>query len=180
MAISSTEFNERHGHYPGRRQASTGGKKPSFAVSFDTSLIDATLDQLNAATKKAVRPAAQLGAEELYLEARIRCPVSAEAHYFYGTQSKKTGVRYLFQPGNLRESLYQVYSKDKSGEVKATYHVAWNHKEAPYGFMVEYGTSRAPAHPFLRPAYDAKRTEALQIAKATYVDLMKQAIPGLQ
>ncbi len=43
------------------------------------------------------------------------------------------------QTGNLEESIYQVYSKDNSGEHKATYHVSWNHLVAPHGFLVEYG-----------------------------------------
>src|SRR5690606_32618864 len=121
----------------------------AFRIELDDAALSASLDRITKAAAKAVRPAAQAGAEEYYFEARLRCPVSAEAHYFYGRQSKKTGVRYLFEPGNLRNSLYQVYSKDNSGQGVAQYHVAWNHQKAPYGFMVEYGTSRAPAHPFL-------------------------------
>lgn len=143
-------------------------------TSFDDSKAQRKLDALLDATQKAIRPAAQAGAEELYFEARLRCPVSDGAHVFYGKNSKKTGVVYRFSPGNLRDSIYQVFSKDNSAEQGAgygrvTYHVAWNHQKAPYGFMVEFGTSRAPAHPFLRPAYESRKTEALQIAKAVWV-----------
>lgn len=144
-------------------------------MTFDDSRAQQKLDAMLLATQKAIRPAAQAGAEDLYFEARLRCPVSEEAHVFYGRNSKKTGVVYRFSPGNLRDSIYQVFSKDNSREQGAgygrvTYHVAWNHQKAPYGFMVEFGTSRAPARPFLRPAYEARKGEALQIAKAVWVE----------
>lgn len=144
-------------------------------VTFDDSKAQAGLDRILEASRKAVRPAAQAGAEDLYFEARLRCPESAESHFFYGRQSRKTGVRYLFQPGNLRDSIYQVFSKDNStakadGYDRVTYHIAWNHQKAPYGFMVEFGTSRAPAHPFIRPAYEARKDEALRIAKGVWID----------
>jgi len=148
----------------------------AFRIELDDTALNASLDRITKAAAKAVRPAAQAGAEEYYFEARLRCPVSAEAHYFYGRQSKKTGVRYLFEPGNLRNSLYQVYSKDNSGQGVAQYHVAWNHQKAPYGFMVEYGTSRAPAHPFLRPAYAAVQQHALQVANAVLLDEMRKEL----
>lgn len=151
-------------------------------VKYDDSRAQAWLDKVLATSRKAVRPAAQAGADELYYEARMRCPVSEKAHYFYGTESKKTGVRYLFQPGNLRDSIYQVFSKDNSiqnagnGYDKATYHIAWNHQKAPYGFMVEFGTSTAAPHPFIRPAYDARKMMALQVAKATWMDHVSKVI----
>ncbi|WP_101048679.1 HK97-gp10 family putative phage morphogenesis protein [Macromonas nakdongensis] len=155
--------------------------KRSIKVAFDDSKAQAKLDAMLAASRSAVRPAAQAGAEVLYQEARLRCPVSEAPHFFYGTSYKKTGQRYLFAPGTLRDSIYQVFSKDNSqghgqGYDRVTYHIAWNHQKAPYGFMVEFGTSRAPAHPFLRPAFDARRNDALQQAKAEWVAKVGQVI----
>ncbi|MDP3271627.1 MAG: hypothetical protein Q8M49_07195, partial [Limnobacter sp.] len=69
---------------------------------------------------------------------------------------------YFFRPGNLRDSIYQFYNTKGSSKDRADYSISWNHKEAPYGYMVEYGTSRAPANPFLRPAYDAARDLAVR------------------
>lgn len=133
----------------------------AFSVYVDNTRLEAALDHLADKVDKAARPAAQAGAEHMYFEARLRAPESKHAHWFHGTNDK-----YFFRSGTLRDALYQVYSKDNSGYAKATYHVAWNHKKAPYGFMVEFGTSRAPAHPFLRPAYAASHGQAAQIAKA--------------
>jgi HK97 gp10 family phage protein len=35
-----------------------------------------------------------------------------------------------------------------------------------YGRFIEFGTSKMPAHPFLRPAFDAGANEALRVFKA--------------
>ncbi len=113
---------------------------------------------------------AQAAAEVFYREAKLRAPVSGGGHWFHGTSFKINGTKYFFNAGTLRDSIYQVMSKDNSGEGKATYHVAWNHKKCPYGFMVEFGTSRAPAHPFLRPAYEAAKHEANVAAKVAMDD----------
>ena len=145
----------------------------SLRIKFDTREINRALDKITAASSQAIRPAAQAGADELYNTARALCPVSDNDHFFYGTSYKKTGQRYFFKSGNLRDSIYQVFSADNSGKDRATYHIAWNHTKAPYGFMVEYGTSRAPAHPFLRPAYDAAKSSALQAASTEYQSRMR-------
>lgn len=151
----------------------------AMSIKFDAEAALAGLDKLGTQAEEAVRPAAQAGAQVLYEEARRLCPVSAEAHYFYGSAAKKAPpgqkkqLAYLFYPGNLRDAIYQVFSKDNSGAAKATYHVSWNHTKAPYGHMVERGTSNAPAHAFIRPAYDAKQAAALEAAKARFFGEMK-------
>jgi HK97 gp10 family phage protein len=147
----------------------------SLRVDFDLDDALAGLDSITEAAGECVRPAAQAGASVLYGEVKLRVPVSEKAHYFYGTHQK-----YIFPAGTLRDSIYQVYSKDNSDEAKATYHVAWNHAKAPYGFMVEFGTSRAPAHPFLRPAYDAAHDLALTTAREKFAVLMEQKLPGIR
>lgn len=131
-------------------------------LDFDFNKILLKLDKITSATAGSVRPAAQAGAQVFYDEARVRCPVSDSAHFFYGKNSKKSGVRYFFQPGNLRDSIYQFYNTKDANGARAVYSISWNHQKAPYGYMVEYGTSRAPAHPFLRPAFDAARDLAVR------------------
>lgn len=94
-------------------------------------------------------------AKPVYDAARNNAPRSEAAHFFYGRNSVRTGVRYLFNPGNLQAAIYRVYSPERSTPTLTMYRISWNHLKAPYGHMVEYGTSRAPAHPFLRPAMSA-------------------------
>lgn len=143
-----------------------------ITVDFDFAKIAKKLDGITDASKEALRPAAQAGAEIFYIEARMRVPVSDGAHFFYGRNSKKSGVRYFFKAGNLRDSIYQYYNKRASTPGKAVYSISWNHQKAPYGYMVEYGTSRAPAHPFLRPSYDA----AADRARQAVLDVMRNSI----
>lgn len=136
-----------------------------ISVDFDFNKILLKLDKITNAAESAVRPAAQAGAQVFYEEARVRCPVSDEAHFFYGKNSKRDGVKYFFRPGNLRDSIYQFYNTKTSDKASANYSISWNHQKAPYGYMVEHGTSRAPANPFLRPAYDAARSLAVRRVK---------------
>jgi HK97 gp10 family phage protein len=113
-------------------------------------------------------------AKVIYEEARARAPVSDHAHTFYGHNSAKTGVTYTFQPGNLRDSIYRAYSEKLSSDTKKVYRVTWNHQKAPYGFMVEFGTSRAAAHPFMRPAFESSISRSLDEAKARMAARLKE------
>ena len=135
----------------------------SVSITFDANQLSKRLNKVKENINAAVRPAAQAGAQVLYEAVKRNAPRSEKAHVFYGTNGK-----YLFQAGTLKDSIYQVYSKDRSGEQKAVYHIAWNHQKCPYGFMVEFGTSRAPAHPFLRPAR-ALLPDAREAMKAEFM-----------
>lgn len=112
-----------------------------------------------------LRVGAQAMAQQVYDEVRRIVPVSKHGHVFHGTHST-----YYFPAGTLKESIYQVYSHDRSKDGRATYHVSWNHKKAPYGFMVEFGTSRAPAHPFMRGAWSNVHGKLLASAKNAMSD----------
>ena len=137
----------------------------SVSMKFDLTAALAGIDAMGEAAKGEVRPAAQAGAQVLYEEVKARAPVAKRPH--------KTKSGRIIQPGALRDSIYQVFSKDNSNATEATYHVSWNAKKAPHGHLVEYGTSRAPAHPFLRPAYDARAADALKAADAKWAEGVK-------
>lgn len=117
----------------------------------------------------ASRPAAQAMAQVFYEAALQYVPVGKHAHWFYGSHSKKTGTKYFFSAGNLKRSIYQVHSKSSSVDGgKQVYHISWNHSKAPYGYMVEFGTSKARAHPFMRPA-QARADSAFAAGKEVLV-----------
>ena len=124
--------------------------------------LRAEVDKLHAAT----RPAAQAGAQIIYERARLEAPVSADSHYFY-IRGKKYGP---YAPGNLRDSIYQVFSKDNSYKDVSTYHISFNKTEAPYGFIVHNGTSRTAAHPFISKAVVETRSQVRQAIKARYLE----------
>jgi HK97 gp10 family phage protein len=136
---------------------------------FDLKQLRAELDVQRQRIEAAARPAAQAGAKVIYEAARARVPVSQAGHWFYGTSYKTTGQRYWFDAGSLRDSIYQVYSRDNSTPTKATYHVSWNRTKAPYAWMVEFGTSRAAAHPFLGPAINDHRSQVAAAMRAAFL-----------
>ena len=125
-------------------------------------------EQLQATTnelQKATRPAAQAGAQIIYAAARLNAPVSKRPHKFYGTHK----VYGPYAPGNLRDSIYQVFSKDNSYKDVSTYHISWNADKAPYGAMVEFGTSKSPARSFIGKAVTETRTQVRQAIKERYL-----------
>jgi HK97 gp10 family phage protein len=116
---------------------------------------------LNAIAKRvqdnSTRAAAHEMADVIYQEAKLRAPVSEAPHMFV-IEGRRYGP---YSPGNLRDSIYKVYSKSRSAPGIHVYHVAWNHKKAPYGFAVEFGTSKSGAMAFLGPAYEARKADAV-------------------
>lgn len=123
---------------------------------------------------EAARPSAQAGAQVIYDLAKAKVPVSSKGHWFHGTSFKFNGKKYFFEAGSLRKSLYQVYSLDKSTDSKATYHISWNRTKAPYAWMVEFGTSRASAHPFMGPAIHEGRAAAVKAIKERFIEEVKK------
>lgn len=140
-----------------------------ISVDFDFSKLSAKLDSITKAAEKAVRPAAQAGAQVFYDAVRERVPVSAKPH-------STKGKRQTYNPGTLRAAVYQAYAQKDSGEGKAAYRISWNKTHAFYGRFVEFGTSKMAAQPFLRPAYDAARRQALQAAQARMAAEVKKAL----
>lgn len=124
--------------------------------------LRAEVDKLHAAT----RPAAQAGAQVIYERARILAPVSSKPHYFH-IRGKKYGP---FAPGNLRDSVYQVYSKSKSYKDVTTYHVSWNQTKAPYGGMVEHGSRGVAARSFIAKAVVETRAQVRAAIKERYIE----------
>ena len=116
-------------------------------MSVDLSSITAQLDKLSAVVNSAVRPAAQAGAQVYYNEVKLRAKRGNEIRHLKGGGTRPAGL--------LASAIYQAFSIKNSSEQKATYHVSWNKKKAPHGYLVEFGTRFAPKSPFLRPAYDA-------------------------
>lgn len=75
--------------------------------------------------------------------------------------------------GRLASAIYWAYSPERSTDGKKTYRISWNTKKAPHGHLVEFGTSRAPAHPFVRPAF-GKVNEAIKKGMERMTERMKE------
>lgn len=96
--------------------------------------------------------------------------VAAMAQVLYDEAKAQVPVK----TGTLKESIYRVYSPEKSTDDSKLYRISWNKKKAPHGHLIEFGTSRAPAYPFMRPAFDRVR-DAIEAGK----DRMAQRITEL-
>lgn len=94
---------------------------PSVSMKFDDAAIQAKLDKLKDKLQEAVRPAAQAAAQVFYDEIKSRV----------SSMGRKSG--------NLDRSIYQVFSKSRSTQKRATYELSWNSKKAPHGHLLERG-----------------------------------------
>lgn len=92
-------------------------------------------------------------------------------------------------PGTLRDSIYNVWVADKSGEMKQTYTVSWNHPKAGHGHWIEYGhwyrkTEGGPAlkwvppHSFIRAAEDCI-PRVFQVARERAYQRFDELLPLL-
>ena len=124
--------------------------------------LQATLDELHRAT----RPAAQAGIQIIYDRARLNVKPSKKAHFFY-IRGQKYGP---YAPGNLRDSIYQVFSKDKSFKDVSTYQVSWNKDKAPYGFAYEFGNSQRGAQSFIARSIVETRAQVREAIKQRFIE----------
>ena len=154
------------------RSARYRARKPAFTISMDMPVLDAFIDGLDEDLTNAVRPAAQAGAQVIYDEVM------------------RNVARIGSVSGNLASAIYQAYSADNSGPLRATYHISWNARRAPHGHLVEFGhiqkfkvylsegrwytnkgaplaePKQVAARPFIRPARAAfGRAEEAMIAE---------------
>lgn len=52
----------------------------------------------------------------------------------------------------LHDAVYRAHSPERSSETKKTYAVSVNKSKARHWWLIEFGSSRHPAHPYIRPA----------------------------
>lgn len=132
-------------------------------VEFDMTGLNAQLAGFEARVGAALHPAARAGAKVLYDAVKANAPRSEKAHF---TKGKKQA----YQPGNLQAAIYHAFNdKISVPGKKVSFSVSWNKKKAFYGAFVEWGTSRMPAYPFLRPAYDSFEQAALTEANTVFM-----------
>lgn len=103
----------------------------SMTIKAPTEQINAWLKSIEQDISKAIRPAAQAGAQVLYEEV------------------KGNVAKIKQKTGNLANSIYQAFSAQNSSEEIATYHISWNlgwqkgsqskTSAAPHGHLIEYG-----------------------------------------
>ncbi len=132
--------------------------------------------------KNGLRVAVYSGAKVILDEARLRAPKAAES----------LGPRQP-PPGTLRRSVIMKHIPELSSLTRQTFFVTVRHgkkyrkqgkkgnlsQDAWYWRFVEFGTSKMRARPFLRPALEAKRREAVQAMKERLRERVEQEAKNL-
>lgn len=142
----------------------------AFKITADFGDAMKALDDIgNVASEGFTRSVAGAGSYVLYKTYRDSVPVETKPRKYKGKQVKL---------GGYRDSIYQVFSDDNSGDGRSTYHVAWNHRKFGFGFMLEFGHGGprpAPAKAYLRKAYEMAEAPA----SAAMVDRLNSELAKL-
>ena len=152
-----------------------------LTFDFDANVLTDQIDAIKDKAESAIRPAAQAGAQVYYEAVLATVPVSKKGHWFQGSSAKgkkspgaKRAASYWFESGSLKGAVYQVFSKSGSTKDKAEYHVAWNHRKVPYGFMVALGTAGgAKANDFIGRAEKTVKQRAIDAMTKEFEQRMK-------
>ena len=128
------------------------GNRSSIVVKNPTALID-VLDRAELATSEsALRKAAGAGAGVFRDEIQLRAPRDT---------------------GNLADSAIVFYDKDNSVAGKLATYVVTFTKSAWYARLLEFGTSRMAAKPFIRPAFESMKDQAAQVVIEKIQEVIK-------
>lgn len=115
-------------------------------------LHDALLKLPDRVAKNALRAAVNAGASTIKKQVLANAPTDT---------------------GLLKKNIYQKQIREASGQYRQTFAVGvrqgrarnkdGSKKELPfYWRFMEFGTSKMPARPFIRPAFEAKKEEAVE------------------
>jgi HK97 gp10 family phage protein len=102
---------------------------------------------------KAMRPAAYAAARVLYDEMALRVPTYS---------------------GRLKDSIYHWHDDKKSGNGREVYAIGPNKRLAPHWHLVEYGTVKMVARPYIRPTFDGLIGWAMDAARSRLAEKMKE------
>lgn len=75
----------------------------------------------------------------------------------------------IVAPGALRAAIYAAHSRE-AGDTSAI--VGVNYGKAANAFWVEFGTSKMPAQPYMRPALAATRDEMIKTINGGYTEIL--------
>jgi HK97 gp10 family phage protein len=109
--------------------------------------------------KNILSGAIRAGAVVIQNEARRTAPQSAEEH-----QAGRKGKKVMVSPGNLRKNI-KVRSAPRKSKTQPVEYWVYVSKKAWYWTFVEFGTKKMQARPFLRPAFESRKQEALDRIK---------------
>lgn len=139
------------------RQAMRKAAKPIHTQA----KLNAPVGQMRSATRdiasRTVKLGKALGASDKQIgKARARVIRKSEQ------ELKKSGSRY---PGQLRDSIKVRAMKSKKGRVGVVVQTREGDYRGKtfYGAFIEYGRKGMPAQPYMRPAFDTRKSDSFQI-----------------
>lgn len=132
--------------------------------------------------RNALRGAVNAGASVIRAEARARAPV------YTGEVAKGHPP-----PGTLKRAIYQKQIAELSSLMNQVFFVGVRHgkkyrnqgkkgdksQDAYYWRFVEFGTSNMSARPFMRPAFEAKKRDAVEAIKIYLTERIAREVAGL-
>ena len=132
---------------------------------------------------RGLRASVYAGAKVIRDEARSRAPKAAQS---LGPKQPP--------PGTLKRSVIMKHIRELSGGGRQTFYVLVRHgkkfrnqgkrgnlsQDAWYWRFVEFGTVKMSARPFLRPAFDMKKNDALTAIKTRLAERIEQAARELK
>ena len=149
------------------------------------------LDRLSRALKElpkrvarsGLRAAVYAGAKVIRDEAKLKAPVATAA---LGTNQPP--------PGTLKRSVIMKQIPERSSDQKQTFFVTVRHgkkyrkqgkkgqlpQDAWYWRLVEFGTVKMSARPFLRPAFEGKKREVVQAIRDRLSQRISEAAQELK
>lgn len=151
-------------------------------LNADIRAVLSTLRKLPIDVKKERKRILRKAAKPLVAAAQAKSPVLKSRRRV--TVTFQNGGQVTYYPGNLRLSLKtlefrkspdvfvgpKVTKKRKSGD---EYGKSRAKVDAFYAAMIEFGTSKMPARPYMRPAYDSTKQQVIGIVKAEVEKLVQ-------
>lgn len=159
--------------------------------------VEAVMAALNALPARiqqnVLRGAARAGAAVIRDEARLRAPVYtgkvSEGHPPPGTLKKNIYLTYVREQSTAAQQTYKVgvrSGKKLQGQVKymkrrdGTTRAVVTNQDAYYWVFVEKGTSKMAAKPFMRPALDAKKADAIAAMQKYLADRVAKEVEAIK
>lgn len=124
-------------------------------------------------TGKAVASAAVVVRDAAKAKAPIYSGPVAQGHPPPGTLRRSIAIRRSKRQSSASKVTYEVFVRHwgRSGKTKkqrAQGVAAYSRFDAFYWFMVEFGTAKMAARPFMRPGFESSKERALQRMQAMF------------
>lgn len=140
-----------------------------FEVKNPEGLTDLLNTLESAVRESTLRQAAVAGARVLQEEIRLRAPIGPYPHI----RSAK-----LYPAGTLKKNILIYHDEQASAGDQLQTYAVFVGPDAFYARMVEYGTSRHAAHPFIRPAIAAKKKACADAVREVIERKIAEALRG--